>query len=227
MKPWHFRYARGMVYVGAAIAAMAVGIAATWGQKDLGPVLVDARQLYGLWALALLLASMLLGPLTSVLPWLPFKSSLMYGRRAVGICAFLFAVLHVAAYLWSVLRRNWRELYTPGALWIVGLALGVLVFADMLALALTSRDASVKSMGGRKWKQLHRTVYIVLGLVLLHAIFLGADFGLNHGPDVEAEADFGSLITFASISLGWLILVLLRHRNWKWPRPKRGPATVA
>jgi DMSO/TMAO reductase YedYZ heme-binding membrane subunit len=86
----------------------------------------------------------------------------------------------------------------------------------MTALGVTSRDASVKSMGGRKWKRLHRTVYIALGLILLHALFVGADFGLSGGPDVMGEADFGSLIKFLSIAAGWLGLVLLRRRAWRW-----------
>ncbi|HWE96513.1 MAG TPA: ferric reductase-like transmembrane domain-containing protein [Tepidisphaeraceae bacterium] len=198
------------------IAAVAITVSAKWGVSDLRQVLVAARQLYGLWALALLLTSMLLGPLTSVLPWMPFKPSLIYGRRAIGVSALIFGGLHLAAYVWSVLRRNWRELYTPGILWVTGLILGMFVFADMLALGLTSRDAAVRSMGGRKWKRLHRTVYVVLGLTLLHAICVGADFGLNRAPDVKGEADFGSLIAFLSLSAGWLVIVLLRRRGWRW-----------
>jgi DMSO/TMAO reductase YedYZ heme-binding membrane subunit len=159
---------------------------------------------------------MLIGPLTAVLPWIPFKTSLMYGRREVGVSASMFSLLHVLAYVWSLLRRNWRELYTPGVLWVAGLVLGVMAFSDMLALGFTSRDASVKKMCGRKWKRLHRTVYIGLAVILLHALFVGADFGLNRGPDVEGEADFGSLIVFLCISATWLALVLLRRRDLKW-----------
>lgn len=216
MKAWHLRYARVLIYIGAVIAAVAVAVSARWGESDLGQVLVAARQLYGLWSLALMLVSMLLGPLTSVLPWLPFKASLMYGRRAVGVAALMFAVLHVVTYLWAVLRRNWRELYTPGILWVVGLILGVIVLSDMIALGLTSRDAAVKKMGGRKWKRLHATIHVALGFVLVHALFVGADFGLNRGPDVKGEADFGSLIAFLAISAGWLAMILLRRRGWRW-----------
>jgi DMSO/TMAO reductase YedYZ heme-binding membrane subunit len=125
MKAWHFRWARGLIYAGAVVAAVAVLASSAWGEPDVGQVLVAARQLFGLWALSLLLASMLLGPLTSVFPWLPLRSTLMYGRRAVGVSALMFAVLHVAAYGWSVLRRDWHELYTPGVLWVVGLSLGL------------------------------------------------------------------------------------------------------
>ena len=226
MKPWHFRWARGLIYGGAAIAAVAVAVSARWDEPDLGQALVAARQLFGLWALGLLLASMVLGPLTSVFPWIPFKSSLMYGRRAVGVSALMFALLHVATYLGSVLRRDWRELYTPGLLWIAGLLLGLIVLSDMITLGVTSRDAAVRKMGGRRWKKLHQTVYIALAVVFVHAIFVGADFGVSRGPDVQGEADYGALIGFLCVAADWLLLAILRRRRFSWT-PKflsTGPA---
>jgi DMSO/TMAO reductase YedYZ heme-binding membrane subunit len=190
----------------------------------LGHALIDARQLFGLWALGFLLASILIGPLTSVLPWIPWKSSLMYGRRAVGLSALVFALLHSMCYLWSVFHRNWREFYTPGILWIAGLLLGVVAMTDMVALSVTSRDKAVKQMGGRRWKRLHRTVYFALGVVLLHSLFVGADFGINRGPDVSGAPDAGSGITFLCVSAGWLVLFILRHRGVRWaPRVRRSP----
>ena len=219
MKSWHFRWARGLIYAGAIIAAVGVVVSCAWDEADVGKVLVAARQLFGLWALGLLLASMLLGPLTSVFPWLPLRSTLMYGRRAVGVSALMFALLHVVAYGWSVYRRNWHELYTPGVLWVAGLSLGIVAMIDMLMLGVTSRDASVKSMGGRRWKRLHRSVYFALPVILLHAVFVGADFGVNRGPDVRGEADAGALVGFLCLSAAWVVLVLLRRRGVKW-RPK-------
>lgn len=213
---WNFRWSRKVIYGGVSVAAVAISVSAKSGQPDVGQALVNARQLFGLWALAFLLASMILGPLTSVFPWVPLRSSFMYGRRAVGVSALGFCILHVLAYCWSVLRRDWRELFTPGALWVTGLALGLIALIDMLALGVTSRDASVKAMGGRKWKKLHRSVYWLLPVVLLHAVLVGADFGVNHGPDVHGEADYGCLIAFLCVSAGWMLLAILRRRGWRW-----------
>ena len=86
----------------------------------------------------------------------------------------------------------------------------------MIALGLTSRDAAVKSMGGRRWKRLHRTVYPLLAIVLLHAVFVGADFGVNRGPDVRAAPDAGALIGFLCLAAAWAVLALLRRRQWRW-----------
>jgi sulfoxide reductase heme-binding subunit YedZ len=216
MKAWHFRFARALIYAGAFLAASGIVVASVIGQSDLGPILINLRQLFALWALGLLLAAMLLGPLTSVLPWIPFKPSLMYGRRAVGVAALSFALLHVAAYLVSLLRRSWRELYSPGVLWVIGLVLGAAALCGMIALGVTSRDAAVKRMGGRRWKRLHRSVYSLLAIVLLHAIFIGADFGLNRAPDVNGPADAGALVGFLCVSAAWLLLVILRRRAWRW-----------
>jgi DMSO/TMAO reductase YedYZ heme-binding membrane subunit len=47
MKPWHFRFARTIIYVGDGIAALAVALSAKWNKTDFGQVLVAARQLFG------------------------------------------------------------------------------------------------------------------------------------------------------------------------------------
>src|ERR1700736_4227513 len=96
MKPWYFRHARAIVHLGTAAAATGIVTASLLGSPGLGEFLVSARQLFGLWALGLLLASVFLGPLTSVLPWIPMRSTLLYARRAVGIGVFLLAMGHVA-----------------------------------------------------------------------------------------------------------------------------------
>src|SRR5690348_9107934 len=109
-----FRISRPLIYAGAAIAGIAIGAVAVSDHGRTVAALIEARELLGLWALGLLLATLIVGPLVAVLPWLPVKSHLIYARRAVGVCAFSFAVAHVLCYLPSPLSRGWRELYSPG-----------------------------------------------------------------------------------------------------------------
>ena len=111
------------------------------------------------------------------------------------------------------MRRNWREFYAPGTAWVVGLLLGLSAFASMALLALTSRDRMVVRLGGRRWKRLHRLTYAILPLVLIHALLLGSDFGLNRALDVKPEPDFGALIGFSMMALAWLALLLLRRQQ--------------
>ena len=84
MKPWHLRHLRALIYLAAFVAGGIIVEVSAWDAVSFGQAMVTARQLFGLWSLALLLMSMSAGPLTSVLPWLPLKIHLMYGRRALG-----------------------------------------------------------------------------------------------------------------------------------------------
>jgi len=212
-KPWHLKHVRALVY--AALIAAIIGIAAVSisSAQSATEAWVGARELYGLWALGLLIAAMIPGPLTFVLPWLPFKGHLILARRAFGVSAFVLATLHVCTYAGPILYRNWHELYTPGKLWVAGLLLGIPLFIGMSVLAFTSRDASVRELGPKRWKQWHRTVYFLLPLALIHGTFLGADFGLNKGPDVPGEPDAGSLIGMLVASGAWLLVFFLRRRK--------------
>lgn len=212
-KPWHLKHVRALVY--AALIAAIIGIAAVpvYSARNATEAWVGARELYGLWALGLLIAAMIPGPLTFVMPWLPLKGHLMLARRAFGVSAFVLAALHVGTYAGPVLYRNWHELYTPGKLWVAGLLLGIPLFTGMSMLAFTSRDASVRELGPKRWKKWHRTVYLLLPLALIHGTFLGADFGLNKGPDVAGEPDAGSLIGMLVASGAWLLFFYLRRRK--------------
>ena len=206
--PWHIRNIRGLIYVGLFLTIAGIAYSsASW---------VDARELYGLWALGLLIAAMSPGPLNFVLPWLPIRAHLMRGRRALGVSAFILAVLHMGCYLGPVIYRNWHELYTPGKLWIAGLLLGLPVSTGMTVLAFTSRDRAVRELGAHRWKKWHRTVYWILAVALLHATFLGADFGVNKGPDVPGQPDAGSLVGMLIAAGAWLTFFILRKRRIRW-----------
>jgi DMSO/TMAO reductase YedYZ heme-binding membrane subunit len=142
----------------------------------------------------------------------------MLARRALGVSAFLMATLHVSTYLVPTAYRNWRELYTPGKLWIAGLALGIPLYLGMTVLAFTSTNAAVQRLGPPRWKRWHRGVYLLLPLALIHGVFLGADFGFNKGPDVPGEPDAGSLVGMLVAAGAWLLLFQLRKRHIRWTR---------
>jgi DMSO/TMAO reductase YedYZ heme-binding membrane subunit len=217
-----------VIYLGLGAAVAGIGYTSGSGATDVYQASVTARQLFGLWALALLVASMLPGPLIFVLPWLPLKGHLTLGRRALGVSAFVLACSHVIAYLGPTTSRDWRDLYAPGPLWVSGLTLGLALFAAMTVLAFTSRDRAVRQLGPHRWKRWHRSVYVLLPLALLHATFVGADFGLNKGPDVRNAPDAGCLVAMCVACAAWLSLFLLRRFRIRWtPRLlRRRPAPV-
>jgi DMSO/TMAO reductase YedYZ heme-binding membrane subunit len=214
------RHITWLIGIGAAGAILGIAALAA-GEPTATAAWVAARQYYGLTAFGLLLGSCLIGPLAAVFPRMPLRGILISGRRAIGVSACILAVPHVACYAGPVLLRHWQELYAPGLLWVCGLVLGLLALVDMAVLAWTSRDAAVRSWGAKRWKRLHRTVYLVVPVVFVHAVLIGSDFG-RAGPS-GAEADVGSLVAFA-VGIGcWFVLVILRERGVRWPaRPATG-----
>ena len=214
---------RPLIYAASSVAAIAIGLISA--SDRFGQRLVTARELFGLWALGLLLASLIIGPLFAVVPRLPLRSPIMYGRRALGIVSFIFAVIHVGCYLWPLLGTQWFQLFTPGLIWVAGLVIGLFAFTDMALLAFTSTDRSVKRLGGRAWKRIHRTVYYLLIAVLVHAVLVGADFGLTRPIDVHSEPDAGALVSFIAVTLVWAVVFYLRSRGFRlWTGTAARPA---
>ncbi|EJM17168.1 putative membrane protein [Pseudomonas sp. GM18] len=151
---------------------------------DPGKVLVDRL---GLGALVLLLITLSMMPLQKLTGW----SGWIAVRRQLGLWCFAYVVLHLSGYTAFILGFDWSQL---------GIELrkrpyiivGVLGFLGLLALAVTSNRYSQRHLGVR-WKRLHRLVYVILGLGLLHMLWI-------------VRADLREWAIYASI--GALLLVL-------------------
>ena len=130
---------------------------------DPGKVLVDRL---GLGALILLLVTLSMTPLHKLTGWTGWIAV----RRQLGLWCFAYVVLHLCAYLFFVLGLDWSQLGVELSKrpYII---VGSLGFICLLALAVTSNRYSQKRLGVR-WKKLHRLVYLVLGLGLLHMLWI-------------------------------------------------------
>ena len=137
---------------------------------DPGKVLLDRL---GQGALILLLLTLCLSPLQWATRW----SGWAHLRRQLGLWTFAYACLHLVAYLLFVLGLDFTQLAVElrKRPYII---VGALAWGVLLALALTSNRASMRRLGAR-WKKLHRLVYVVLGLALLHMLWIvRSDIGL-------------------------------------------------
>ncbi|MFS2096308.1 protein-methionine-sulfoxide reductase heme-binding subunit MsrQ [Pseudomonas sp. Pseusp11] len=151
---------------------------------DPGKVLVDRL---GLGALVLLLITLSMTPLQKLTGW----SGWIAVRRQLGLWCFAYVVLHLSGYTAFILGFDWSQL---------GIELrkrpyiivGVLGLLGLLVLAVTSNRYSQRRLGVR-WKRLHRLVYVILGLGLLHMLWI-------------VRADLREWAIYASI--GALLLVL-------------------
>lgn len=153
---------------------------------DPGKVLVDRL---GLGTLILLLITLCMTPLQKLTGWAGWISV----RRQLGLWCFAYVVLHLSGYTAFILGFDWSQLGVElrKRPYII---VGALGFLALLALAITSNRYSQRRLGAR-WKKLHRLVYGVLGLGLLHMLWI-------------ARADLKEWAIYASIGAALLVLRL-------------------
>lgn len=119
---------------------------------------------YGLVACLTLVAVLTFTPLRVVFPKSTLALALNRHRRLVGVTAFFYALLHVAFHFnyEAGFDSFGRNIVKPFIL------SGVVAFVILLLLAATSPAAAVRALGGRRWKALHRLVYVAAALVAYH-----------------------------------------------------------
>lgn len=130
---------------------------------DPGKALVDNL---GLGALVLLLITLCMTPLRRMTGWAGWLAV----RRQLGLWCFFYASLHLCGYLFFILGLHFDRLLaevTERPYIIVGL----LAFIGLLLMAVTSNRFSIRRLGWR-WVLLHRVIYLVLALALLHMLWI-------------------------------------------------------
>jgi sulfoxide reductase heme-binding subunit YedZ len=157
-------------------------------------------------AVALLILSLACTPLNTLFKW----SELLKRRRALGLYAFMYATIHVLIYLdldfglaWSFILQN----FTQDPRLIVGL----IAFLLLIPLASTSFDVWKKRLG-KKWKLLHKLVYLIVPLVVLH-------FAWNKKGNIfTAQGDIAQPLIYGLIVIAFLIMRI--------PQVRRGIVSV-
>jgi sulfoxide reductase heme-binding subunit YedZ len=113
----------------------------------------------GDWALSFLILTLAITPLRKLLD-LP---DMIRFRRSLGLFAFFYGFLHVAA--WRVFKLGHTLHIGPLTIW--SLRIGFLGFVLMIPLAVTSTDWWVRWLGGKRWRALHSLAYLsaIAGIV--------------------------------------------------------------
>ena len=120
----------------------------------------------GDWALRFLLLTLAMTPLRLLSGWTGWVAL----RRMLGLFAFFYATLHFLTWVWIDQELNWGNILADIAkrpFVTVGFAAWLL----LVPLAVTSTRAMMRRLG-RRWKQLHRAVYLVAVLGVLHYLWL-------------------------------------------------------
>jgi methionine sulfoxide reductase heme-binding subunit len=117
----------------------------------------------GTWTLTFLLITLGVTPLRRMtgMHWL------LKLRRMLGLFAFFYACLHFTTYIWFDQFFDWpaiwKDILKRRFIWI-----GFSAFLMLIPLAVTSNDASVRKLGGRAWRRLHRLVYVIAICGVVH-----------------------------------------------------------
>ena len=144
----------------------------------------------GDWALRFLCLVLAVTPLR-VIAGLP---ALARFRRLLGLFMYAYLWLHLLSYAWFDMGLELTDIARD----IVKrpfILVGFSAFVLLTPLALTSFNRAIKAMGARRWQLLHRAVYLVAGLAVLHFFWMRA--GKN---------DFAEVFVYAAILgtlLGW------------------------
>jgi sulfoxide reductase heme-binding subunit YedZ len=153
----------------------------------------------GLWALRLLLLTLAVTPLRQLLK----QSSLLRFRRLLGLWAFAYASLHLTAYLVLDLRGWWTQIGAE-ILERPYITVGFAAWLLLLPLAATSTRGAMRRLG-RNWGRLHRLVYAIAVLAVLHFWWV-------------VKSDFREPLLYVvilAVLLGWRIV-------WRGTRSRGG-----
>jgi len=155
---WAF-YAIGSIpaayYIAAAFA------------NSLGPDPAKALEhALGEWALRFLILGLAITPMMRLA-----RINLVKYRRAIGLTAFAYVVLHLATYLALDLQFDWGAI-GKDIIKRPYITIGMAAFALLVPLAVTSNNASIRRLGTAGWRKLHKLVYAAALLGAVHYLML-------------------------------------------------------
>jgi len=134
--------------------------------NGLGPDPVKAIELrLGELGLQFLVAGLVITPLR----WAGLN--LIRFRRAVGLLAFFYVAMHLTAWVVLDMGLRWSEMAADLVKrWYI--IIGMVGFAAMIPLAITSNNASVRRLGAASWNTLHRLTYVAVLAGAIHYVVL-------------------------------------------------------
>ncbi|BCF98614.1 protein-methionine-sulfoxide reductase heme-binding subunit MsrQ [Paraburkholderia sp. PGU19] len=152
----------------------------------------------GLWTLVFICITLAVTPLRKLTGW----NALLRFRRMIGLFAFFYAALHFTTYFWF---DKWFDI--AAIVKDIGkrpfITVGFAAFVLLLPLAITSPKAMVRKLG-RRWQTLHRAIYPIAALAILHFWWMKAG---KH--DLILPKIYGAIVIAL---LGWRVLVWARDR---------------
>lgn len=197
--PWLHPAAKPLLFVACALpfAWLLYGALA----NTLGPNPAEALiRGTGDWTLRFLCITLAVTPLRVMTG----QPALARFRRMLGLFAFFYGVLHFLSYGWldmgfdvdAIVRDIPKR---PFAL------VGFLALMLMVPLAATSFKRAIKALGAKRWQLLHKLIYAIVLLGLLHFFWMRAS--------KNDLAEVGLYAAVIALLLGWRVVHALRHKK--------------
>ena len=164
--PWNDRAGRlsalKLTVFGAVLVPLVwLAVQAANGWLGSKPV-TEAIHQTGDWAVRFLLLSLLVSPLRVVANW----PQLITVRRMLGLTALAYTALHLALFV--VLQGYDLQKVISEIVLRVYLTIGFAALLGLVILGVTSTDGMVRRLGSMRWNTLHKTVYAITTLALVH-----------------------------------------------------------
>jgi sulfoxide reductase heme-binding subunit YedZ len=187
------RFNKILIWLNALVPLALLGYDATRGQLGANPVDFFLRTT-GVLTLLCILATLAITPLRKFTG----SNQLIKYRRTIGLFAFFYGCIHLSTYI--VFDRGFSLSGTVAdVIERPFVALGMAAFLMMIPLAVTSTNAMIKRLGGKRWQRLHRMIYLTGVLGVIH-------FWMIVKSDIFYPAVFGLVLT---VLLGYRIYVRL------------------
>lgn len=154
-----------LIFAASLVPLLLVVADALRGRLGANPIEAILNR-FGYWTLVFVLLALVPTPLQRLSGW----TWMAPHRRMIGLFAFFYACLHVGTYVGVDQFFDWRAIVAD----VVKrkfITIGMLAFALLVPLALTSTDGSVRRLGYARWKRLHRLVYAAAVCGVVHFVW--------------------------------------------------------
>ncbi len=162
LKPAYVSRLKTVLFVACLLPLLRLGWLALHHGLGANPIEYITRST-GWWVLSFLLLTLLVTPLRRLSGW----NWLLRLRRMLGLYAFFYACLHFSIYIWLDQFFDWQGIVKD-----IGkrpfVTVGFAAFLCLIPLAATSTNAMVRRLGSKRWQALHRLIYAIAILGVVH-----------------------------------------------------------
>jgi methionine sulfoxide reductase heme-binding subunit len=195
---------KSIIFVGALIPFVRLVVFSVIDRLGANPIEFITRNT-GDWTLYFLCITLAVTPLRRFTNW----NWLIKLRRMLGLFAFFYAALHFTTFLWFDhffdVDEMWKDVLKRPFITV-----GFTAFVLLIPLAVTSTNAMVRRLGGKRWQWLHRLVYLIASLGILHFWWMKA-----------AKHNFAQPILFGTIVAMLLLMRVYWHYSAQATRQPR------